>query len=433
MRKRLKKLAGRLHRACSGNATLLVALAMPVLIGGAGLAVDTAQWYVWKRELQFAADQAAIAGAWSRAKDSSGDTYRLRARQELESNQALVDFAAEPEISLASYAGGSDNSVLVAVTATRSLPFSSFLTGRATTIAVQSQASFEQGANYTSCLLAVDEHTRGAITIGGNASLTAGCGMAALSDSDDAVVVSGNPDVDIGWILAAGGIDDWFDTNTDDEVHENLEGLFDPYADLTPPNNPTPRTYACTTTGSGRNRVTQASLLPGTYRSLVTSCNTTLAPGIYVLDGGNFVVRAQDVVTGSGVMFVLRNGAGIRINGGASITLTGMTVGQLVAAGAGPATAGRLAGILVFEDRNSAGSRDNLINGNAATVLNGVIYLPRSNLTFSGTAGVTSQCLLIAARTITLTGTAAMEDFCPPDLANETVVAITPDAVRLVA
>jgi Flp pilus assembly protein TadG len=46
----------RLLASRGGNAALIVALGMPALIGGAGLAVDTAQWYMWKRELQFAVD-----------------------------------------------------------------------------------------------------------------------------------------------------------------------------------------------------------------------------------------------------------------------------------------------------------------------------------------------------------------------------------------
>ena len=53
-------------KSTSGNATLLVAVGMPMLIGSSGLAVDVAQWYMWKNELQYAVDQAAIAGAWAR-------------------------------------------------------------------------------------------------------------------------------------------------------------------------------------------------------------------------------------------------------------------------------------------------------------------------------------------------------------------------------
>ena len=520
----VERTARRLRRNQGGNATLLVALGMPALIGGAGLAVDTAQWYMWKRELQYAVDQAAIAGAWSRAKDPSGTMYQARARMEFSSNKSIVDFATTPTVALADYLGGDDNSVVVTTSATRMLPFSGFLTGRAATIGAMAQASFEAGDTYTSCLIAVDDDASGAITIGGNATLTGGCGMAALSRSDTAVVINGNPQIDAGWVLAAGGIDSWLATHTDDEIHEHLTGLYDPFAQLSPPNDPTPRTYSCTpgrtttranvattddttysywrgpdyntasptsynrsrnreftsrnesyvivsnstvngtvvtttvtwtaVNGSSVNTVWEkkttvtsntysnvtsttlppgAHMLPGTYSSFVTACDTTMASGVYVIDGGMFTVRAQDVVTGNGVMIVLKNGGGIVINGGATVNLTAMTSSQLLGLGLSAANANRLAGMLVFEDRNSQGNDGNRINGNASTVLNGTIYLPRSNVRFAGTAGVTSQCLTIAASTITIEGTANMSTFCPPGRVSDTIVATTSNAVRLVS
>lgn len=98
----------------SGNAALIVALGMPALIGGTGYAVDTAQWYTWKQELQFATDQAAIAGAYAQSKEITQQDYATRAEQEFEANLAITaDIASEPEISLASYNGGTDNSVIV--------------------------------------------------------------------------------------------------------------------------------------------------------------------------------------------------------------------------------------------------------------------------------------------------------------------------------
>jgi len=115
MLKGLKKLAARLRRSSSGNATLIMAVGMPALIGGSGLAVDTAQWYLWKKELQYSVDQAAIAGAWSKAYGSTGTTYENRARQELTANQDVVDFVDQNsiDIHLAGYDGGTDNSVCV--------------------------------------------------------------------------------------------------------------------------------------------------------------------------------------------------------------------------------------------------------------------------------------------------------------------------------
>jgi len=94
--------------------------------------------------------------------------------------------------------------------------------------------------------------------------------------------------------------------------------------------------------------------------------------------------------------------------------------------------ANRLAGMLVFEDRSSAGSTGNRINGNAATVLNGTIYLPKSDIDFAGTASVTSQCLMVAAKTIKITGTANMTTFCPSGQTNTTEVAVVISRVKLV-
>ena len=489
-------LVGKLWKSRSGNATLIVALGIPALIGGAGLAVDTAQWYMWKRELQFAVDQAAIAGAMARSSNDTEATYEARARQEYASNiSTIADFAtksADITVGLVNYSGGVKNSVTVSAIATRSLPFSSFLTGKAATVGAFAQASFREGASFTSCLTAVSEDADSAISIGGNSVLTAGCGMAALSKSESAITVSGNPTIEVGWILSAGGIDDWFRSNTRDTVLDHLDGLYDPFKSLSPP-NPTEtqvaRTYSCvkgktttranvssnvTTTYSywkGENYATavqtnynkaknpnttyssvyaqvvsndtyegqvitttttnwykvngttgantvwekevivtkltntgvsstttadQATVFPGTYTDIHVGCTTVFGSGVYVIDGGGLKITGQYEVTGSGVMFVLKNGAWIDIAGGANINLTAMTTSQLMAKGVSESDANKLAGMLVFEDRSSPGSGKTKLNGNSNSLLNGTIYLPVSAIDFAGTAGVSSQCLMIA-------------------------------------
>ncbi|HVR89636.1 MAG TPA: pilus assembly protein TadG-related protein [Novosphingobium sp.] len=526
-----------------GNATLLVALGMPALIGGAGLAVDTAQWYMWKRELQFAVDQAALAGAWARTKTSTQSTYITRARQEFTGNLATTKtIAGTATVALANFANGVQNSVTVRGSATRRLPFSSLLTSRAVTVTAYAQASFEEGNTYTSCLIALDPDDSGAFVIGGNARLAAGCGIAALSNSPTSITINGNPTVDPGWVISKGGIDDWFDTHTNAEIHEYMSGLVDPFASLTPPNNTTARAYSCsaatsgtpastttkatvatrtittyiykrganatsatvitpaytgtgyhantdttatqtnvtvangttastqngtpTTTntqvaGSGNAKIfefktvtvnitnsnvvatttpavpgapAQASLLPGTYSSIDTSCATVLQSGVYVINGGSLKINAQHNFTGSGVMFVLKGGADITINGGANVNLTAMSQAQLEATGLTATQAAPLVGMLIFEARNSTARKTaNKINGNATTYLNGTIYLPNSDVSFSGTAGVTSQCLMIAAANITIQGNADMSTFCPPGVSEDSIVSTGVPSVKLVA
>lgn len=534
MLKSIRRIYRDLKAGTSGNATLLVALGMPVLIGSSGLAVDTAQWYMWKREVQYAVDQAALAGAWARSNSGSEQAYVTRARQEFGANVSTTEsITTEPVVTLEDYNGGSDNSVMVRASASRPLPFSSFITGQTTTVNVFAQASFTDGTSYTACLIATDEDDDGAITIGGSATLTAACGLAALSTSDQSVVISGNPNLDPGWVVSAGGIDDWLDNNTDAEINEYMNGLTDPFADLTTP-TPNPnqaQTYACvaggtrttgdrrtktdiyytywrgrntsnltpvtdyvgtgyiadvtgswtdwtidillptnsvdgvTTTdsspsysqlsGTGGNKVyrrtvtrttteidnaltittsTQATLSQGTYAGgFHTSCNTVFNPGVYVIDGGELRINAQHQVTGAGILIILKNGATIHINGGASINLTAATSAQLMnIGGLSSAQATKFAGMLVFEDRASQGG-SSILNGTANTILNGKIYLPKSDITFSGTAGVTSACLLIAASNITLTGTTDMSTFCPPGMQNTDEVTSGQATIKLVA
>lgn len=532
----------RLKRSQSGNAMLIAALSMPVMVGGAGMATDMTQWYMWKSELQYATDQAALAGAYARTDVTTEQSYVQRAEQEFAANLSQTsDFAEDPQTRIANWATGSNNSVVVTAGATRKLPFSSFLTGKAVTVRVKSQASFEKGRNFTSCLIAVDEDATGAVTIGGNAKFIAGCGIAALSDADEAISVDGNPTIDAGWLVTKGGVDDWFKdpNNSTDQILERQEGLFDPFgcegegACITPPDNPTKRVYTCpkgktTTTfiadqvvtrtqitytywkktgnsyntynyagsykhanvdntvtqtnvtidhlptvnpevtgpsdsdyvwidGSGGNKVYEkantkvtktytnarasteaeqggaAILEPGTYTDLGIKCDTVFKSGIYVLDGGMLDINAQNNVTGAGIMIVLKNGAGISINGGANINLTAMSVSQLEAAGVAHVDAVKLAGMLIFEDRASQGNTKNKINGNASTVLNGAVYLSKSNLELLGTASVTSQCLMLVASTITLSGNMAMESFCPANLEETHTVLSTKDRVKLVS
>ena len=55
----------KLWRDKRGNALVIAAAALPLVLGSAGLASDTIEWALWKRQLQRAADSAAIAGVYA--------------------------------------------------------------------------------------------------------------------------------------------------------------------------------------------------------------------------------------------------------------------------------------------------------------------------------------------------------------------------------
>lgn len=513
----------RLAACRSGNAAILLGLGMPMLIGGAGLGVDTAQWYLWKRELQFAADQAAIAGAYAKAADEAGTGYIARAQQEYAANVSVVaDFDTVPAVSLADYDGGTANSILVTVSATRALPFSSFLTGAATTVAVRAQAIYEPGTTYRPCLMALDPHAPDAMLFNGNVTVVATCGVGALSDHETSVTkLGGSGMVDVTFVVTAGNIDDQHNHFDTEEVIVHSGDLSDPYAGLTPPNNATPRTLTCpaannkytadetvtikaeyayfkgknknsltpyghpnpkptttTTTvtagktfnsepvysqstanptyiqvsGSGNDAVWEretlttvksyanivapgsgpATALPGTYTSFTISCDTILSSGVYVLDGATLQMAGQHRISGTGVMIVLKNGAGIQISGGSEIDLTAMNESQLIAAGVPSADAARMLGMLIFEDPDSPGTTGNQLTGNSTQILNGVVYLPNSDLKIAGTPRGTSQCMVLASLTLQIAGTTDLTTLCPTNVTPNAAIAEVRDVVRLV-
>src|SRR5829696_4921629 len=67
----MRKLLRKLWNDDRGNALIIAGAALPLLVGSAGLATDTIHWTLWKRELQRAADSAAIAGVYDRLESNS--------------------------------------------------------------------------------------------------------------------------------------------------------------------------------------------------------------------------------------------------------------------------------------------------------------------------------------------------------------------------
>lgn len=406
----------KLGRDASGNAIMLVAAGMPILVGGAGAAVDIAQWYSWKREMQQAADQGAMAAAWALTNSTNRDNFRTRGRQDFVNNLALTaSFASDPAFQLANYSNGNNNSVILTANATRRLPFSSFLTGSAVTIRVKSQASFQAGQNYNACLIAVG-NTGTTFEVGGNANVQARCGLAALSCSDDAIMIDGSATVVTDSIATCGTAS--VPSANESVLTENVTGLTDSFSDLTPPDNTTTRQYSCNGNGSRA----QASPLPGTYAGgLTVRCRTVLAAGIYVIDGGDLDLTGNFTVTGSNVMFVLKNGATLKLGGSGNnntVSLTPMQASDFIALGYSTTLSNRYANMLIFEDRNNNPTQEHIINGNSTSLFQGTIYLPSGTARLNGTASISSTCLQISAKKIEVRGNAYLDTRCTSNQTN---------------
>src|SRR4029453_2947622 len=82
-----------------GNMVVIAAAALPMLVGSAGLASDTIQWALWKRQIQRAADSAAMAGVYAivqgkavgTCSDITGATYANPVAYDLKKNNHFWD------------------------------------------------------------------------------------------------------------------------------------------------------------------------------------------------------------------------------------------------------------------------------------------------------------------------------------------------------
>src|SRR5688500_11876467 len=192
----------KLRRNERGNAMIVCAATLPLVIGSAAIGVDTIQVSLAKRQLQRAADSAAIAGAYARFQNQNVNTAVNR---DLTFNNA-VPLNGAPTIQNAPATGpyaGDNLAVRVVLTAQRAVPFMSLF--RDSTITVTTEATAKAVYQGEYCMVALEETGTG-IDIGGNATVDLTCGMIANSNSANAVTAGGSSVVRSSPVAAYGGV-----------------------------------------------------------------------------------------------------------------------------------------------------------------------------------------------------------------------------------
>ncbi|MFL6769026.1 MAG: pilus assembly protein TadG-related protein, partial [Sphingomicrobium sp.] len=216
-----------------GNMIVIAAASLPLLIGSAGLATDTIQWALWKRQLQRAADSAAIAGVYDRFAHSGASTNTATAvDHDLSLNQhtGMTLESGYPAVTFPANAGNNKNQVRVVLAVQKSLSFSSmFLTTAPVITATAQAAGVEVSGDF--CVLSLQENSKTGIQATGNASITMDCGMMTNSTATNAAAGQGSSSVTATTLAAAGGIQQ--SSNWQITTYQPYSPqLTDPYADL---------------------------------------------------------------------------------------------------------------------------------------------------------------------------------------------------------
>ena len=411
----LSAMFSRLLRDRMGNVLMLAAASMPILVGAAGLATDTVQWTLWKRQIQRQADSAALAGAYAVAQGFSASDS---ATADI-SRMALVTLTQTPVIENAPTTGshaGDNQAVRVVLQTTGDLPFSKLLGVKAPVIFGEATAAVVSTGNY--CVVSLEASSSVGVTLQGNASVDLGCGIMTNSRASNAVTAGGSSTVVATPVAAVGGLQSSSNYVSPTTLQPYSIPLSDPYADL-----PTPNPSSC----SGKvsvNPNSTSSISPGCYKGFDIKGTLNMAPGTYFIDGSSFNIGAQAVVNGTGVTIILTSSnagtnpnqiATADINGGATLNLSAPT-------------SGTYSGVLFYQDRRALDSGTNKINGNASSSFQGAFYFPSQAMEFSGTSGMTTTCVKMVSRRVTFIGNSSIVNQCSGTGVDE----ITATSVRLV-
>lgn len=394
----------RLLKDRRGNTLAIAAACLPLVVGAAGLATDTIQWTLWKRQLQRAADSAAIAGVYDRS-SSAGATTTVPATVthdvSLNNHTWMALKGGYPQIAYPADSGVKTYQVQVTLAVQQSLPFSSlFMSAAPTIIASSTAASVPSGGD--ACVNAREPNASNwGINITGNAGIyMPDCVMYSNSPSTNSASAGGSSAVTAEAVAAVGGIarsNNW----SVEAYRPYSPAIDDPFANVTP----SPSDMHCVSTRLDDDSDIAAAIAAGTncWSSLLVNSNRTLTiPSSYsgpiYVNGGDATIRGN--ISCASCTIVLTN----------SSTASNAAIGQFDAnAGSNinltAPTSGTYRGIAIYQDRRAVdGGQTNKVNGNNASIVIGALYFPKQQLDYNGTGTTAAQCTMFVARRVNFSG-----------------------------
>ena len=291
-----------------GVIMVMFALLLPVFVGFIGLAVEVGYWYQNHRDLQAAADAAALAGSYEIAEDRASNVGTI-AQREAENNGwsstgGTITIRADQFNSTfpasGSYTTDSD-AVEIQLTRSVNLLVAGYFLDSARTINARAVGLAVAGAN-TACVLALGSGLstgQSAITSSGGASVTmSGCVVSTNSTNSAAIKLSGGGTITADCVYSSGGVSGTPTTTNCSGAKENQPAVSDPYASIAQPSFSACSNPADKYSISGS---TVDTISDGVYCSISSSSSGTLTmnAGTYFLDGGDFKISGSGNVDGT--------------------------------------------------------------------------------------------------------------------------------------
>ena len=417
-----------------GHVIAIGAATLPLLMGSAGFAIDAAQMAMWKRQLQRAADSAAIAGAHALAQGAPTDPAVANDVDEhidydIGENETPM-LKQNPTVTPGGFVGGAFSpqdcsalaspcwkAVQVSLLAERRLPFMGMFTRSVTPLTAIATAAVVPEGDF--CLISLYDGADTGISTGGNSGLSLGCGMttnARGSSNKPAFNVYGSGSVTADPVAAVGNIEGSFTSGTTKLPYSSP--VEDPFADVPDPSVPPGESCNAPLTVPKDTEVTldPASGSFTCYTSWTVTGTLKLKKGTYYVNNSTLTMASGGKLIGEDVTLVF-------MGDNSDYVENGQNVVSLSAPDDGD-----YAGIAIYRERDAA-TKTFKINGGANLSIEGAIYMASTDLWVLGNAGISSECLQIVTRKVDFNGGGTIDNECP----DNTMRSITYNKVRLVA
>ena len=366
-----------------GQALVLFTAAIIGLIALTGLAVDGGNAFADRRSAQNAADTAALASSLAKIRNNSD--WKIVGKNRAAdngydnngtSNSVEIHACNEAAATCSSpYNGANANEYIQVIIVSQVDTYLSQvvgifqLTNRVQAIAhakpPETKSLYDGNA-----MVGLAPHDCSTVVYQGNANATlTGGGIFVNSDCATSAFFnhSGSAYLTSPWLSSVGGIQ--YVVGALNIPSEKIQNGFQPYP--YPPEYLAP-TYTCDHTW---------------YGTFPPHGVTHVSPGVHCLNG-NFVIQANDVLTGTGVTFVVQSGY-VKWNGGDLLQLSAPTSGSTK-------------GLLVYLPITNTSSV--IFNGNANWNISGTILAPGSDITVNGTQDGTAMNSQLIGYTVKLSG-----------------------------
>lgn len=394
-------------RSRRGSVAIQIALMLTLIIGMTALGTEITFLLYKHRQIQSAADSAALGAGTALATGHPADPV-LEARAIAASLgffhgvDATTVIVNRPPLTGAHI--GDASALEVIVSQPQFLTMVSLF--RDGLFSVGAHAVAMQGGTGNYCVLELTASNATGVTISNGAvvNLTL-CGMAVDSTGSAALSVTGGAILNAKSVSVSGNtsVTNGGKINATDGVKTYQPNVPDPYAGVARPSF-----SGCNYNNKslGHSSSTQY-LSPGVYCNGLAMTNDAIVvmnPGVYFIDRGSFQVGGAVRLTGTGVTIILTkstssNYATVSIGNGATVTLSAPTTGAT-------------AGLVFFGDRNGPLSNTSDFGGGASVNITGAIYFPTQTVTFTNGISNPSGCTQLIAGKIQFSGGAQFKNNC---------------------